>query len=123
MRSKTLVSWLVIWTSALAMNALLASCTVPAIAPVAPPWANAWATSATTAIKLIPINLCLESNMTPPCAPTEFAYGRMCPIKDGQQRMSDRHGCLLAREDASPTSEPDGLVSVGAMECTSPGRR
>src|ERR1700738_2912985 len=56
-RSTTLVSWLVTLTSAFATNAPLASCTVPAIAPVAPPWANACEISA-SAVKLIQINLC-----------------------------------------------------------------
>ena len=39
-RSTTPVSWFVTRTSALATTAPLGSCTVPVIAPVAPPWAN-----------------------------------------------------------------------------------
>src|SRR3954468_10505510 len=51
-RSSTFVSWLVMRTVALAMSAPLGSCTVPVIAPVAPPWPKAPVVKARTATQI-----------------------------------------------------------------------
>src|SRR4029077_4907598 len=94
------------------MNALLASCTVPVIAPVAPPWANAWATTATTAIKLIQINLSLESNMIPPCARNGICLRADVPYK-GRTTAHGRQTRLSAGTGRCLTNIRTRLLGLG----------